>query len=394
MQKTAIAWSQMTWNPIRGCKEVSPGCLNCYAAAITVQKSRKDAIVIPAAQVDPFIGYAHMKDGHSRWTGKMGEMSHKLSEVGSITKPSIVFVNSMSDLFWEKVRVEYIAEIVASMALADHCVFQVLTKRAERMRAILDHKNFPALVQSAIGAIACGTAVGSPRDNFSRPKRLGYSKPFVKKAARTKEIVWPLPNVWWGVSVEDKARLKRVDELMATQSCAIRWVSYEPALEDVSFADYLSLRCQICHVWFNTKNDCRCGKTQWDPSLHKLDWIVCGGESDQMSFLARPFNLRWARARVKECDDAGVPIFMKQLGSWPHNEPDGWALPPIPHYMPQAKERCQTRRQTPYIDFKDRSGADPAEWPRDLRRQEMPVWAMPAAMTDAMAETMLPGLGV
>ena len=112
---------------------------------------------------------------------------------------------------------------------------------------------------------------------------------------------WPLPNVWLGVSAEDQSRAyERVPELLATPA-AIRFVSYEPALGPVDF-QALTLDDDS----FLDAIDDEDGTT--------LDWIIVGGESGHG---ARPFNVAWARSVVKQCANAGVACFVKQLGAKP-----------------------------------------------------------------------------
>jgi protein gp37 len=131
---------------------------------------------------------------------------------------------------------------------------------------------------------------------------------------------WPLPNVWLGVSVEDRASLPRLDTLRETPA-ALRFVSIEPLLEDL-------------------------GRIR----LGGIDWVIVGGESGPG---ARPFDLAWARSTVQQCRAGGVPVFVKQLGAKPY---DGDSL---------GHERYD-------LLLRDRKGADPAEWPEDLRVREFP----------------------
>jgi protein gp37 len=152
--------------------------------------------------------------------------------------------------------------------------------------------------------------------------------------------------VWLGTSVEDQASAnERIPHLLRC-SAAVRWVSYEPALEEVDFgAPY----CDACCVQAEHDNgDTRCpacGDFVDDP-LHgfSLDWIVVGGESGPG---ARPFDVSWARAVIRQGREADVPVFVKQLGARPR---DGGDVPQL----------------------RDRKGGDMNEWPADLRVRQWP----------------------
>jgi protein gp37 len=148
----------------------------------------------------------------------------------------MIFVNSMSDLFQDGVSDEFIAQVFAAMASAPQHTFQVLTKRAERLAS------WHAMNRSA----------------------------------------WWLPNVWLGVSVEDRQYgLPRVTRLRQVRA-AVRFLSVEPLLEDLGSVD-----------------------------LDGIDWVIVGGESGRG---ARPMRAEWALSVRDQCVAAGVPFFFKQWG--------------------------------------------------------------------------------
>ena len=147
---------------------------------------------------------------------------------------------------------------------------------------------------------------------------------------------WPLPNVWLGVSVEDQATAYERIPLLLQTAAAVRFVSYEPALGPVDFDRWLPCdhgiastgdegpvvllcrsperwRCDTCH----RKHDSE-GK-DIEPQV-SLDWLIVGGESGPG---ARSFDLAWARSAIAQCRDAGVPVFMKQLGARPFSWTEG-----------------------------------------------------------------------
>ena len=168
-----IEWTDATWNPVRGCSKVSPGCAHCYAETFA----------------ERFRGVP----GHPFEHGfDLRLVPEKLLEPLRWAKPKMIFVNSMSDLFHEKVPNDFIEAVATVMAKANWHTYQVLTKRAERMHELLsDELRFAA----------------------------------------------NLPHVWWGVSVENKRQgLPRVDQLRATP-VQVRFLSIEPLLEDLGQID-------------------------------------------------------------------------------------------------------------------------------------------------------------
>lgn len=110
-----------------------------------------------------------------------------------------------------------------------------------------------------------------------------------------------------------------------------------------------------------------------------LDWIIVGGESNQGRHKARPFNVAWARATIRQCKAAGVPVFVKQIGSQPH----GWCknmlldedIDPLAEepYCDNFEAHEQASECDRCVYLEDRAGADPEEWPEDLRVREFPL---------------------
>jgi protein gp37 len=171
--KSSIEWTDATWNPLRGCTKVSPGCKHCYAETFA----------------ERFRGVT----GHPYEHGfDLRLVPEKITEPLQWKTPRMVFVNSMSDLFHDDVPDEYVVTVARAMELADWHTFQVLTKRAERMRKLLSTK--------------------------------------LKFASK-------LRHIWWGVSVEDKRYgLPRVEHLRASPA-RVRFLSVEPLLEDIGKID-------------------------------------------------------------------------------------------------------------------------------------------------------------
>ncbi|MFO0601305.1 MAG: phage Gp37/Gp68 family protein [Myxococcaceae bacterium] len=215
---SAIEWTDATWNPVRGCTKISPGCKHCYAETFA-----------------------------ERWRGLAGHpyeqgfdlrlVPEKLAEPLTWASSKMVFVNSMSDLFQEPVPDEFIVAVGRVMEMAPWHTFQVLTKRSARMRDLLN------------GPLSFAAS---------------------------------LPNIWWGVSVEDrKYGLPRVQHLREAKA-RVRFLSIEPLLESLGTF-----------------------------SLRGIHWVIVGGESGPG---ARPMSSEWVTAIRDDCDRSNVPFFFKQWG--------------------------------------------------------------------------------
>ena len=150
MSKTSIEWTMETWNPLAGCREISPGCTNCYAATMAHR--------LQAMGQEKYAGTTKkLLNGKVAWTGKINLDPDSLAIPLKRKKPTTYFVNSMSDLFHEDVPDEYIDQVFAVMSLAKRHTFQVLTKRADRMR---DYISNPALLDRLDDT--CGQYVDDP----------------------------------------------------------------------------------------------------------------------------------------------------------------------------------------------------------------------------------------
>lgn len=262
MQRTGIEWTDASWNPLRGCSRVSEGCRNCYAERM--------ALRFGAPPKGPFKNVVN----ESGWNGQIELAEHKLTEPLSWKAPRRIFVNSMSDLFHEKVPDEWIAEIWRVMFKVQRHTYQVLTKRAERMAELT-----PRLV----------------------------------------EVFGVLPNIWLGVSVEDQAAAdERIPHLLRTPA-AVRFLSVEPLLGPVRIgfrgqdSGYREKQRQRPVPESSILNP--------DPCLH---WVIVGGESGPG---ARPMHPDWVRSIRDQCQAAGVPFFFKQWGEWaPLPELFDWSI--------------------------------------------------------------------
>jgi protein gp37 len=286
-EKTAIQWTDATWNPVVGCSIVSPGCTNCYAMKMA---GRLEAMGSPI-----YAGHTMKTKAGDVWNGKVSPSNWgQVIEPLSWRAPRRIFVNSMSDLFHDGVADAIIDTVFAVMALCRRHTFQILTKRPERMRAYL------AVGEEALSwrwLRAAGDVLG--RD----------------EGGAVIEGAWPLPNVWLGTSVEDQARAdERIPHLLATPA-AVRFLSCEPLLGPIDLYNGdpdprlggLSATATYLGDWWPA------GAPKDAPSNHGVDWVIVGGESGPN---ARPMHPDWVRSLRDQCAAAEVPFFFKQWGEW------------------------------------------------------------------------------
>lgn len=217
-ENSTIEWTESTWNPVRGCTKVSPGCANCYAETFAER-------------------FRGVKGSPYEQGFDLRLVPEKLNEPLKWRKPRKVFVNSMSDLFHPGVPDSYVASVCGVMREAARHTFQVLTKRSERMRDLLNG-----------------------------------------------DLRWAgdLPNVWWGVSVENRKHgVPRIDVLRQANA-RVRFLSVEPLLEDLG-----------------------------ELNLDGIHWVIVGGESGPG---ARPMHRDWVVNIQRQCESSKTAFFFKQWG--------------------------------------------------------------------------------
>ena len=308
MGKSAIEWTDDTWNPVSGCTRVSTGCDNCYAVKMTKR--------LEAMGQDKYSGLVNIGKGH--FNGVVRCHEDALTIPLKARKPRRWFVNSMSDLFHREVPFEFVDKVFAVMALCPHHTFQVLTKRPERMAEYLSR---PPLIESEREEIAIelanaygmerGPVIANRLEAFQRRHATMFNMDLL-------HAKWPLPNVWIGTSVEDQATAdERIPHLLRCPA-AVRFLSCEPLLSGVDLAPFI-LNPKAEHL-----NPCGCGdgecSTCWQsPATYNLGihWVIVGGESGPG---ARPFDPQDAISIKHQCEDANVPFFFKQMGSKPYDK--------------------------------------------------------------------------
>ncbi len=375
MASTSIEWTDCVWNPVRGCSMAAGseagGCLNCYAARIA---SRNLPNLKSPTTGEPF---AVKRGAGPRWTGDVELIPRLLAEPLSWKKPRKCFVNSMSDLFHEALSFEDIAAVYGVMAACPHITFHVLTKRPERRR------EFFAWMDEAVREVAEAEGLKIVPAAYSHVAQVfgAEAKGGPLALHRIHEAVeWPLPNVWEGTSVENPETAARRIQFLLETPAAVRFVSYEPALEGVDFT-----RLEIIKpdppfgpgAWLNALTGHLIGPDDMLPA--RLDWIIVGGESGPG---ARLFDIQWARTTVEQCKAAGVAVFVKQIGKWIAASAYGerpfcaqqWLFPDGSRWTPPLIGEHAFARPEGAIAFTqiDPKGGNWNEWPEDLRVREFP----------------------
>ncbi|GAA5542460.1 phage Gp37/Gp68 family protein [Brucella sp. NBRC 113783] len=279
--KTHIEWTDATWNPITGCSVVSPGCTNCYAmklAGTRLQHHPSRAGLTNPSKSGPV------------WNGKVRLNREWLYQPLEWKKPRMVFVCAHGDLFHDDVPDDWILDVFTIMAIAKQHTFQVLTKRADRMREFLSRPEDDLL-----------EAIYTNWYSFDGGAREVWS--------------WPLPNVWLGVSVEDQKRAAdRIPKLLETPA-AVRFLSAEPLLGPLDLT-----RLDTGSGWVDALQSYICYPTttqgiyRHEPvDYPSINWVIAGGESGKG---ARPMHPDWARSLRDQCASADVPFFFKQWGNY------------------------------------------------------------------------------
>jgi protein gp37 len=269
--KSAIEWTDATWNPTVGCTKVSAGCDHCYAERLVEGR---------------------MQHRYPDGFGQVRVHAHRVNLPLGWRRPRRVFVNSLSDLFHELIPDPWRVEIFAVMAAARRHTFQVLTKRPGPMASLLNRLSFRDAV---------------------RDRAMG-------KVLRDREWAWrwPLPNVWLGTSVENQKWADvRIPKLLDTPA-TVRFLSCEPLLGPV---DLTALRASNGALIDCLRGDVKTGDgVVYAACPSGIDWVIVGGESGPG---ARPMDLAWARALVQQSRSANVAPFVKQLGAHPYDSGNG-----------------------------------------------------------------------
>ncbi|MGH8156612.1 MAG: DUF5131 family protein [Rhodanobacter sp.] len=297
-----IEWTEATWNPLIGCSRVSTGCRGCYAERMAARFAGEGQL---------YQGLIHPST--RGWNGTVRLMPDVLTKPLRWKRPRRIFVNSMSDLFHESVPDAWIDQIFAIMALSPHHTFQILTKRAERMRRYLDGVSRHQVARAALQF----TGRKHPNGHDCDPVVCNTT--------------WPLPNVWLGVSVENQETADERIPLLLQTHAAVRWLSCEPLLGPVDLTSVAWPDKDNHYVdvlrggYWNAEGHLALGPSAAlgaqrggftnHSDMNRIDWVVVGGESGPG---ARPMHRKWVLSLRDQCqaDGAHTPFFFKQWGEW------------------------------------------------------------------------------
>jgi protein gp37 len=381
---TGIQWTDETWNPTVGCDRISPGCARCYAKDLHDKRHKAHLAgkAMAPQYAQPFEvlqTIASRLDAPLRWR-----------------KPRKVFVNSVSDLFHEAVPDAFIAEVFGVMAvcgarepgapersgqfggkysperlwydLKGPHTFQVLTKRPRRALHLLTSRRFRADVASAAYRWA-----HNQRDAGYLAHQIGEKAEYER--CYDPGRMWPLSNVWLGVSVENQHFADERIPLLLQTPAAVRFISAEPLLGAVDLNALPDPKGDPS--WdasaLHGLRECAFGAEVSREEIASLDWVIVGGESGKG---ARPCATEWIGSLVAQCRAAAVPVFVKQLGAYVVSEErtaslDHFSDPASPKLLLAPNGEAWAWR----AGLRDSHGGDPSEWPEDLRVREFPTVA-------------------
>jgi len=289
---TKIPWTNETWNPVVGCTKVSAGCVNCYAEKMAVRQahmacSAKNQKPLTASQraytkvIKLWHDPAKERTYWKGWNGKIECIASALERPLPWRKPRKIFVCSMSDLFHPAVPFAFIERVMRVIEQCPQHTFQILTKRPQCM---LEYFN-------------------------------GLGKQYELSCC---------PNLWVGTSVENQETAdQRIPHLLAIPA-AVRFVSAEPLLGPLDIDEHL--------LKFTVVNP----GTMQATLKPGIDWVINGCESGPKR---RPCRPGWVKSLIEQCDQAGVPVFVKQM------------------------------------DIGGKLSRDPGQWPEWARRQDFPAEA-------------------
>lgn len=288
MADTKITWTDKVWNPVTGCTKISEGCRNCYAEGL-------------------------FKRFGKQWGHDFNEIickSERLNEPLKWKKSSKIFVCSMGDLFHDEVPEIYLWHVFDAMWRSAQHTYLILTKRPKNMKRFFE------------------------RIDDNHPNGPSWN-------------LCPSPNIWLGVTAENQKEADRRIPILLNTPAAKRFVSIEPMLEGVDIKHYLDGMPEPCggginYVSKEMASDACCPEMEgmpiaqepeWQQTSPPLSWVIVGAESGSKR---RPCNIEWIRDIVRQCKEASVPVFVKQM------------------------------------EIKGKITTNPNYWPEDLRIQEFP----------------------
>jgi protein gp37 len=303
---TSIEWTDASLTPVRArnietgqvgwhCEHESLGCKRCYAEGINLRLGTQLPFR-PALRpnIETFLDL-NMLAQPSRWR-----------------RPRKIFLCSMTDLFGSFVSDEIIDQVIAMVAACPWHTFQVLTKRAGRMREYFTAPDLRARLSAALLSLLEGPGAAQWARQADHIRAMAAA---LLTAAGTSSDPLPMQNLWLGVSVENQAAANlRIHHLQQTPA-AIRFLSCEPLLSDLNLlqVDYPGLAYEKVDVLNRGAWDEQGEFIPLDTLIPGIDWIIVGGESGPLATLMHP---SWVRSIRNQAEQAGVPFHFKQWGTW------------------------------------------------------------------------------
>jgi len=281
--KTKISWCDASWNVVTGCRHISAGCDHCYAAAFAVRFDRDG---------DRWDGLTNRDHRAPRWNGEVKTYPKRLGEPLKWTRGRDIFPCSMSDLGYEEIPDEIVAAMFGVMAASPWHRYLIVTKRSATLRSRIKRFGADPVRHCLDAAKSFGVDIGEA-DMFPP--------------------AWPLPNVLLGATVENQAATARLDDLFKIPVAGY-FASVEPMIGPIDFEHVgnalFDREKAIKHMMYGGASLNR-DQAEAYIAQPQLCWVIIGGES---GYRARPMAVEWALDLVKQCDSAGVPVFVKQLG--------------------------------------------------------------------------------
>jgi protein gp37 len=361
--KTDIEWTDYSSNPLRAlaggrrghaCVKISPGCANCYSGTMNNRfGTQRDYTKANIGTVEHFLDAKEMN--HILTFRPKGPFKN-----GS-TRPR-VFMFDMTDVFGNWVSDETLDKLFAVFALRPDVDFQVLTKRADRMRTYITG------AKDCVDAAILDWHTRQEPTGYKISNKLPVHPLAVAQNVRFREW-WPLPNVWLGVSAENqKYADERVKHLVHTPA-AVRFVSAEPLLGSIDFRKLNNGGGETYDALTATVTTHR-GDSFRTSDTRPLDAIITGGESGTG---ARACNVEDIRFIGRQCLDAGCCWFNKQLGSSVVRHVKKTAAQMLfPQGVPAGAIVEGSFESYMTLPLNHPKGGAMNEWPADLRVRQMP----------------------
>lgn len=352
-RETNIAWTDHTFNPWMGCRRVSPACEHCYAEWFVTHRMGKAA---------------WGNEPRILTTGPWREVAKWNRDAAKAGERRRVFCASLADIFedWRGPIVntkgrqlfhgddgQFVTDgtpnvypfSLPPVEMAD------IRRRVFKLIDSTPHLDWLLLTKRPENIARMWAPLRSSQPIFpGMPGPLGEPMPCIVTGAKR-------PNVWLGTTVESREYLSRLDHLLSVPA-VVHFVSVEPQIEEIDLSPYLRPHCTQCGEKPATSNGkcLNCG----GPIRPALGWVITGGESKQgKEHEPRSYDLAWPRSIIRQCREADVAPFVKQLGSQPVE-------------VVQRDNNGNCWQSIKPVDLRHPKGEDPAEWPEAIRVREFP----------------------